>query len=101
MSGNIIPAEMAVISKPCTDPEDAANFRDMYLRMLPMLHFTYGAINPVPVKSLMRALGLPAGDLRRPLTGLRGAALQVGLDAMRELGLMERYGFTSVAAAAE
>jgi len=49
MSGNIIPAEMAVISKPWTDPEDAKNFQEMYLRMLPMLHFTYSAINPVPV----------------------------------------------------
>ena len=101
MSGNIIPAEMATISKPWTDPQDATNFRKMYLRMLPVLHFTYSAINPVPVKSLMRAVGMPAGDLRRPLTGLRGAALQAGLDAMRELGLMDQYGLSSVAAAAE
>jgi len=50
----------------------------------------------------MRAVGLPAGELRRPLTGLQGAALQVGLDIMRELGLSEQYGLTprSVAAAA-
>ncbi len=100
MSGNIIPAEMAVISKPWTGPGDAKAFQDMYLRMLPMLHFTYSAINPVPVKSLMRAVGLPAGDLRRPLTALRGAALQTGLDAMRDLGLMEYYGLRPAAAVA-
>lgn len=99
MSGNIIPAEMAVISKPWESFEDSENFREMWLRMLPMLHFTYSAINPVPVKSLMRAVGLPAGDLRRPLTGLQGAALQRGLDILRELELDRKYGFTLAAAA--
>lgn len=103
MSGNIIPAEMAVISKPWTEAGDAQNFQDMYLRMLPMLHFCYSAINPVPVKSLMRAVGLPAGALRRPLTGLQGAALQAGLDIIRDLELDKQYGFAlnKVAAAAE
>jgi len=99
MSGNIIPAEMAVISKPWESFEDSENFKNMWLDMLPMLHFTYSAINPVPVKSLMRAVGLPAGDLRRPLTGLQGAALQRGLDILRELGLADKYGFTLAAAA--
>ncbi len=99
MSGNIIPAEMAVISKPWESFEDSENFRKMWLHMLPMLHFTYSAINPVPVKSLMRAVGLPAGDLRRPLTGFQGEALQRGLDILRELGLAEKYGFNFAAAA--
>ena len=99
MSGNIIPAEMAVISKPWDSFDDAENFKRMWLKMLPMLHFTYSAINPVPVKSLMRAVGLPAGDLRRPLTGLQGAALQRGLDILRELELDRKYGFTLAAAA--
>ncbi len=31
------------------------------------------------VKSLMKALGLPAGDLRKPLTGLDGDALAKGV----------------------
>ncbi len=99
MSGNIIPAEMTVISKPWESFEDAENFKRMWLEMLPMLHFTYSAINPVPVKSLMRAVGLPAGDLRRPLTGFQGAALQRGLDILRDLELDKKYGFTLAAAA--
>ena len=99
MSGNIIPAEMTVISKPWESFEDAENFKKMWLEMLPMLHFTYSAINPVPVKSLMRAVGLPAGDLRRPLTGFQGAALQRGLDILRDLELDKKYGFTLAAAA--
>ena len=99
MSGNIIPAEMAVISRPWKSHADAENFRRTWLDMLPLLHFTYSAINPVPVKSLMRAVGLPAGDLRRPLTGLEGAALGRGLDILSELGLDGKYGFTLAAAA--
>jgi len=99
MSGNVIPREMAVISKPWENYDDATNCRETWLRMLPMLHFTYSAINPVAVKSLMRALGLPAGGFRRPLTGLDQASLQVGLDIVRDLGLMESYGFNAAIAA--
>ncbi len=103
MTGNIIPREMAVISKPWQNFEDARNFQAAYLRNLPMLHYAYSAINPVPMKSLMAAMGMPAGPLRRPQKALRGAALQRGLDAVHELGLIESYGFspTSGLAAAE
>ena len=94
MTGNIIPAEMAVISTPWKSAADAENFRNEYLRMLPILHFTYSAINPVAVKSLMKALGLPVGDLRRPLRALEGEALMKGVRAVRELGLDRKYGFS-------
>lgn len=94
MTGNLIPEELAVISTPWKDYDDATRCRDTWLRMLPLFHFTYSAINPVPVKSLMAALGLPAGDLRRPLTALEGDALQRGIDVVRELGVADKYGFT-------
>ena len=93
MTGNIIPQEMAAVSKPWTDPEDGFAFRDAYLGALDMLHFAYSAINPVAVKSLMRAVGMPAGPLRRPLKPMEGKALEVGLDAARRLGLDKRYGY--------
>ena len=41
--------------------------------------YTYSAINPVAVKSLMKALGMPAGDLRKPLTSLEAEALAKGV----------------------
>lgn len=100
MTGNIIPREMAVISKPWENFQDAQNFQQAYLRNLPMLHYAYSAINPVPMKSLMAALGLPAGPLRKPQKHLRVAALQLGLDVVRELGLVEAYGFSPVRALA-
>jgi 4-hydroxy-tetrahydrodipicolinate synthase len=94
MTGNIAPAEMAALSQPWSSYQDAETFRRTYLKLLPLLHFTYSAINPVAVKSLMKALGLPAGDLRRPLTGLEGEALAKGVRIVQELGLPAAYGFT-------
>ncbi|MDH7797101.1 MULTISPECIES: 4-hydroxy-tetrahydrodipicolinate synthase [unclassified Beijerinckia] len=103
MGGNIAPAEVAVISKPWTSYAEAEGFKDTYLRLLPLLHFNYSAINPVAIKSLMKAVGLPAGELRRPLTGLEGEALARGVRIVQELGLDKVYGWNlkrAVAAAA-
>jgi 4-hydroxy-tetrahydrodipicolinate synthase len=93
MTGNIAPKELATISKPWTSYAEAEGFKNAYLGLLPLLHFTYSAINPVAVKSLMKALGLPAGDLRKPLTGLEGDALAKGLRIVAELGLDKAYGY--------
>ena len=93
MTGNIIPREMVEISTPWDDPAQSARFREAYLKNLPMLHFAYSAINPVPVKSLMAAVGMPAGPMRKPLNALSGEHLARGLRLVRELGLEERYGY--------
>jgi 4-hydroxy-tetrahydrodipicolinate synthase len=93
MTGNVAPGELAVISTPWTSYSDAENFKNTYLRILPLLHFTYSAINPIAVKSLMKALGLPAGDLRKPLSGLDGEALAKGMHIVKELELDKRYGY--------
>ena len=69
-----------------------------------MLHFAYSAINPVPIKSLMHAVGLPAGPMRKPLRLLDTDALRKGLDICRDLNLDQRYGYkldTAQAVAAE
>lgn len=92
MTGNIIPQEMAVISTPWTKQGGADAFREAYLANLPILHFAYSAINPVATKTLMRALGLPSGPLRKPLRPLDPMALKKGLDAYRALGLDKKYG---------
>lgn len=94
MTGNIIPKEMAVISTPWRNDGDAFACREAWLRNLPMLHFAYSETNPVAIKSLMRAIGLPAGPLRRPLQQLSPSALQVGLDIVRDLELDKTYGYS-------
>lgn len=93
MGGNVIPAEMAVISRPWKTFDDAENFRKTYLQVLQLLHFHYSAINPVAVKSLMLALGMPVGRLRKPLRNLEGEALMKGVRIVRELGLDKKYGY--------
>jgi 4-hydroxy-tetrahydrodipicolinate synthase len=93
MTGNVAPTELATISTPWTGYADAENFKNAYLALLPLLHYTYSAINPVAVKSLMKALGMPAGDLRKPLTNLQGEALAKGVRIVQELGLDKKYGY--------
>ncbi len=93
MTGNIAPQEMAALSAPWRTFEDAERCRETYLRLLPLLKFTYSAVNPIPVKSLAKALGMPAGELRRPYQGLDGEALGRGLRIVAELGLAEKYGY--------
>jgi len=93
MSGNIAPREMAIISKPWQTYEDAANFRETYLKLLPLIQFNYSRVNPVPVKSLAKALGLPAGNLRKPYLNMIGQELRRGVEIVRKLGLAEQYNF--------
>jgi 4-hydroxy-tetrahydrodipicolinate synthase len=93
MTGNIAPAEMAIISKPWSTHTDVVNFRETYLRLLPLIQFTYSKVNPVPVKSLARVLGLPAGRLRKPYLNLTGGALRPGIEVVKRLGLLQRYGY--------
>jgi 4-hydroxy-tetrahydrodipicolinate synthase len=93
MTGNVAPREIATISTPWASYVEAENFKATYLCVLPLLHYTYSAINPVAVKSLMKALGMPAGDLRKPLTGLEGEALAKGVRIIQELGLDKTYGY--------
>jgi 4-hydroxy-tetrahydrodipicolinate synthase len=100
MTGNIAPAELATISTPWKSWQDAESFRNAYLKLLPLLHFTYSAINPIAVKSLMKALGLPAGDLRKPLSSLEGEALAKGVRIVKELGLDKQYGYKTSAISA-
>jgi 4-hydroxy-tetrahydrodipicolinate synthase len=93
MTGNIAPREMAVISKPWKTIEDAVQFRESYLKLLPLIRFNYSRVNPVPVKSLANALGLPAGNLRKPYVNLNGDALRRGVEIVRNLDLVRQYDF--------
>jgi len=93
MTGNVAPTELAAISMPWQSYAEAENFKNTYLTLLPLLHFTYSAINPVAVKSLMKALGMPAGELRKPLNNLEGEALAKGIRIVQALGLDRKYGY--------
>ena len=93
MTGNIAPREMAIISKPWETYEDAVRFREIYLKLLPLIQFNYSRVNPVPVKSLAKVLGLPAGNLRKPYINMTGDALRQGVERVEKLGLIEQYNY--------
>lgn len=93
MSGNIDPRGMALLSTPWATPQQSVVFHETYLKILPLLHFTYSAINPVAVKSILKAVGMPVGALRRPLTGLDEAAVASGIRVVKELELDKLYGW--------
>jgi len=93
MTGNIIPKEMATISKPWKTGEDAFACRKEWLNNLATLHFAYASVNPVSIKTLMRAAGLPSGPLRRPLKPVPGPILQRGIDSLVNSGAAAKYGF--------
>lgn len=93
VTGNMIPAEMAEISTPWDDPAIAMRFQEIYLEYLPMLKFSYIEVNPIPAKSFLDAVGMPAGPLRRPLQALSREQLAPILQFAREHELDRRYGF--------
>lgn len=93
MTGNLAPAELATISAPWKGYAEAESFRETYLRLLPLWHYVYSYINPVALKSLMSACGLPAGSLRRPLRNLEGESLARGVEIVQRLGLDLQYGY--------
>lgn len=101
MTGNIIPQEMAVISKPWETGADAFAHREAWLESLPMLHFAYAAVNPVSIKTLMQVVGLPSGPLRKPLQPAKPEVLKKGIEAFNKLGLAEKYGLSVSKIAAE
>jgi 4-hydroxy-tetrahydrodipicolinate synthase len=93
MTGSLFPRKFTTISKPWRDDGDAMACRAERLRNWDLLHHAYSATNPLPIKSLMRAIGLPAGLLRKPLRGFEGEALQKVLDILRHLELDRKYGY--------
>jgi 4-hydroxy-tetrahydrodipicolinate synthase len=92
VTGNIIPEEMAAMSRPWQTFEDVVRCRELYFRYLPLLSMMYSVSSPVPVKTAVGLLGLPAGRVRRPLPDMapdRVCQLQALLD---ELGVTDKYG---------
>lgn len=91
VSGNVIPEEMAAMSKPWEQIEDVHRTRELYFRYLPLLKAMYWVSNPVPVKAALNLLGLPAGSCRPPLPNLSPERTEQLHRLMIELGVFEKY----------
>lgn len=90
VAGNVIPAQMAAMSRPWRSFEDVERTRALYFRYLPLLSMMYSVSNPVPVKAAVGLLGMPAGPVRRPLPDMAPEKVRQ-LDALlAELGIKEK-----------
>ena len=66
---------------------DIASAQHIHGRLLPLIKaLMTTAANPVPLKSVLNALGFPAGPFRLPLSPLNAPDLERVLDAVKEAG---------------
>lgn len=91
IGGNIIPEEMAKISRPWTSMEIAQECRELYFHYYPLLKALYWFSNPIVIKAAQQILGLPTGGIRRPYPELQGEKLNQLKTLMDELGVTEKY----------
>ncbi len=92
ISGNVIPQEMAEMSRPWRSWQDLERTRGLLRTYLPVMSAMYSVTNPVAVKAALRLLGLPAGGVRRPLLDMDESDLPALKNLLDSLGLMEKYG---------
>jgi len=92
IGGNIIPEEMARLSRPWTSFEQVEESRKLYLQWCPLLEALYWFSNPIVIKAALKILGLPSGGIRRPYPELEGERLVQLKQLMTELGVVAKYG---------
>lgn len=92
IAGNVIPEEMAALSRPWQTMEDVGRTRSTYFTYLPLISALYGASNPIAVKAALEILGLPGGPCRRPLPPMRPDKREALARVMDELGVTAKYG---------
>lgn len=92
IGGNIIPEEMALISRPWDSIEKVEECRNLYFKYYPLLKALYWFSNPIVIKAALKIMGLPGGGLRRPYPDLEGEKLAQLREIMTELGVIAKYG---------
>lgn len=92
IGGNIIPEEMARLSRPWTSFEQVEESRKLYLQWYPLLEALYWFSNPIVIKAALKVLGLPCGGIRRPYPELEGEKLEQLRRIMTEMGVVAKYG---------
>lgn len=91
IGGNVIPEEMAFMSKPWDSIEQVKACRETYFHYYRLLKALYMFSNPVCIKAALRILGIPVGALRKPYQELGGSKLEELTNVMQELGVTEKY----------
>ncbi|MFH1758010.1 MAG: 4-hydroxy-tetrahydrodipicolinate synthase [Pseudomonadota bacterium] len=92
VAGNVIPREMAQMSRPWRSWVDVVQSREIYFENLPVMEATYSHTNPVAIKAIVKLLGFPVGDPRPPLPGLNAQQMRPLEELLTRLKIRERYG---------
>ncbi|MBI5956932.1 MAG: 4-hydroxy-tetrahydrodipicolinate synthase [Chloroflexi bacterium] len=92
IAGNVIPREMAEMSRPWRSWDDIERTRELYFRYVPLLSALYSLSNPIAVKAALRLMGLPGGPVRRPLVDMFGEKVRQLDQLLETLGVKARYG---------
>ncbi|MEM2029578.1 MAG: 4-hydroxy-tetrahydrodipicolinate synthase [Candidatus Bathyarchaeia archaeon] len=90
VTGNVLPREFALLSKPWESWEDALRCREAFFKYKPVMEAAYLLTNPVGIKAMMKLLGMPSGDPRPPLQPLSGALLDKVKEVIDKFNLREK-----------
>ena len=91
VAGNVIPREMARMSRPWKSWADVGQSRKMYFENLPVMEAAYSHTNPVAIKAMVNLLGFPVGEPRPPLPSLTAQQMRPLEDLLSRLKIRERY----------
>ena len=84
---NIIPAEIAEMTKACLDG-DFKRGAELQLKYLDLVDKCFIEVNPMPVKAAMNLMGMNVGEPRMPLCELSPANLRILKDTLAGYGLL-------------
>jgi 4-hydroxy-tetrahydrodipicolinate synthase len=92
ISGNVIPEEMAEISRPWRSWKDVERTRELLFSYFPLMSALYSLSNPIVVKAALRLLGLPSGRVRKPLLDMGKSDTEGLKKLLDKLGVTDKYG---------
>lgn len=83
---NVAPAETHEMCERYFDG-DIAGCREMQYKALPLIHALFSEVNPIPVKTALKYIGIEAGPLRLPLTEMEEEHAKALKQAMIDFGI--------------
>jgi len=88
VASNIVPGEMVRMVHSLLKG-DISTARGLHFRMLPLFENLFLETNPIPVKTAMAEMGLPAGGLRLPLTAMDPRKYEILRKTLIDLGVLK------------
>ena len=90
-TGNLIPEELAQLSRLRQKYKNVMNFQVSAFRYFPLMEICYSVTNPVVIKAGLNILGLPGGNPRLPLRPLGDEKFKQLKEIMDKLGVIKKY----------